>query len=72
MQKLTEENKKQIIEIINQYSKQRDKKITQDLYNLFFIEQVKDLYQKYSLQDFEIKQNGQVPFERVFLQKNKK
>lgn len=55
MQQMTEQNKQQLINIINRYSKQKSKKITENLYKLLFIDQVKQLYDNFFLSQFQLK-----------------
>lgn len=57
MQQMTEQNKQQLINIINQHSKQKSKKITENLYKLLFIDQVKQLYDNFFLSQFQLKDN---------------
>ena len=71
MEQFSEKIKELLIAKVDRKSKQKSHQITFSIYKLFFEESVKDLYDKYMLNQFELAQSGQVPFSWVFSHKMK-
>lgn len=69
MELFSDKIKELLITKVDSNSKQKDHQITFKVYNLLFQDSVKDLWNKYRLDQFELAQSGQIPFAWVFSHK---